>query len=81
MPADLLSARLLATELALKSLAQLLHEQRVVKLDTLADTIEARAGLLAMLAGGPTPADVRDALNEIVADLRETAAELGGDDG
>jgi hypothetical protein len=80
MPADPLSARLLAVELAFKSLAQLLHERRVVRLGALADTMEARAGLLAMV-GDPELAGVRDALNELVADLRETAAELGGDDG
>jgi hypothetical protein len=70
-------ARLLALELAFKSLAQLLHEQRVVPLGALADTMEGRAGLLGLMAAG----DAAAALNELVADLRETAAELGGDDG
>ncbi|HEX6012901.1 MAG TPA: hypothetical protein VFY87_14105 [Geminicoccaceae bacterium] len=80
MPASPHAARLLALELAFKSLAQLLHEQRVAKLGDLADTMEARAGLLGVM-GRPALGDAAAALNELVADPRETAAELGGDDG
>jgi hypothetical protein len=73
-------ARLLALEFAFKALAETLHGHRAVRLEALADAMESRAGLLAM-AGDPALAGVRDALDALVRDLRETAAELGADDG
>jgi hypothetical protein len=80
MSADQLPARLLALELAFKSLAQLLHEQRVARLGDLAAAMEARAGLLGLMHGRAS-GEAAAALNELVTDLRETAAELRGGDG
>jgi hypothetical protein len=76
---DPLAVRLVTLELAFRSLAELLHRQRVAPLGALADAMETRAGVLAV-AGDPALGDLRDALAELIVDLRETAAELGSGD-
>jgi hypothetical protein len=72
-------ARLLALELAFVALAETLHRQRAVKLGAVAGAMETRAGTLAV-TGDPSLAAAGDALNELIAELREAEAGLPGDD-
>jgi hypothetical protein len=52
----------------------------VARLGDLAAAMEARAGLLGLMHGRAS-GEAAAALNELVTDLRETAAELRGGDG
>jgi hypothetical protein len=51
----------------------------VVKLGSIAESMETRAGLLAV-TGNRSLATAGDALNELITELREAEAELRSDD-
>ena len=73
-----------ATEMAFKVLAQLLHRRGVLDMVEFAEELEVRALLLAKTEDGgevaPAAALAAEVVNELARDLREAAPGLGTDE-
>jgi hypothetical protein len=81
---DKVDGHRVATEMAFKVLAQLLHRRGVLDMVEFAEELEVRALLLSKTDGrsevAPAAPLAAEVLNELAQDLREVASDLATDD-